>query len=143
MYQRIVALAQKTGVADVTLVWREFSACTKTMLDVALEVIGAVCRLKNVYVVDIHKQTYLFQLTTFLHMLDLLTHSSIFAINMGEDNGILDTAHFQVLAAKITEDSIPLRRWFVENSPKRRRTLITCKLVSNVHAQHTQERKRG
>jgi hypothetical protein len=132
--KRIVALAQKTGVADVTLVWREFSACTKTMLDVALEVIGAVCRLKNAYVVDIHKQTYLFQLTTFLHMLDLLTHSSILAINVGEDNGILDTAHFQVLAAKITDGSIPLRRWFVENSPERRRTLITCKLVSKVHS---------
>ncbi len=67
--KRIVALAQKTGVANVTLVWREFSACTKTMLDVALEVIAAVCRLTNVYVVDIHKQTHLFQLTTFLHML--------------------------------------------------------------------------
>jgi hypothetical protein len=132
--KRILDLAQKTGVADVTLVWREFSASTKTMLDVALEVIAAVCRLKNVYVLDIHKQTYLFPFPTFLHMLDLMTHSTIFAINMGEDNRILDTAHFQVLAAKITDGSIPLRRWFVEDIPERRSTLITCKLVSKVHS---------
>jgi hypothetical protein len=44
-----VEIATQTGVADVTLVWREFSACSKTMEDVALEAIAAVCNLRNVY----------------------------------------------------------------------------------------------
>ena len=35
--QKIVAFAQQTGVADITLVWREFSACSNTMVEVALE----------------------------------------------------------------------------------------------------------
>ncbi len=53
--KKIVALAQQTGVADVTLIWMEFSACSKTLLAVALDAIAAVCSLTNVYVMDIHK----------------------------------------------------------------------------------------
>jgi hypothetical protein len=132
--KRIVRYAQHTGVANVTLVWREFLACTKTMLDMALEAIAAVCRLKNVYVLDIHKQTYLFPFPIFIQMLQLMTNSSIFAINMGEDNGILESTHFQVLAEKNKDGSIPLRRWFVEVNQERRSTLVTCKLVSKVYS---------
>jgi hypothetical protein len=132
--KRIVALAQLTGVADVTLVWRDFSACIKTMQDVALEAIASVCRLRNVYVLDIHKQTYLFPFPIFHKVLDLLTNSCIFAINMREDNRLFDTPHFEVLAEKIMDGSVPLRRWFVEQPPGRRRTLLKCKLVSRVHS---------
>jgi hypothetical protein len=79
--QKIVAFAQQTGVADITLVWREFSACSNTMVEVALEGIAAGCSLNNVYVLDIHKQTYLFAFPIFKKMIDLLTKSCIFAIN--------------------------------------------------------------
>jgi len=128
--KRIVTSAQRTGVANVTLVWREFSSCSTTMVGVALEAIAAVCSLKNVYVLDIHKQTYLFAFPIFEKMLHLLTNSCIFAINMGEDNGILASPHFQLLAAKIEDGSVALRRWFVESNPQRRRLLVTYKLVS-------------
>ncbi len=47
--KRIVTIAQRTGVANVTLVWKEFSSCSKTMVGVALEAIAAVSRLKNEY----------------------------------------------------------------------------------------------
>ncbi len=65
--KRIVGFAQQTGVADVTLVWKEFSACTKTMLDVALEAIAAVWTQEcihigytqaNVFVSFPHLHTY-------------------------------------------------------------------------------------
>lgn len=128
--KRIVTIAQITGVANVTLVWREFSRCRMTMIGVALEAIAAVCKLKNVYVLDIHEQTYLFAFPIFKKMLDLLTNSSIFAINMGEDDFILTNEHFELLAAKIEEGSIPLRRWFVESNAQRRRLLVKYKLVS-------------
>jgi hypothetical protein len=128
--KRIVTIAQRTGVANVTLVWREFSSCSKTMVRVALQAIAAVCSLKNVYVLDIHKQTYLYAFPIFQKMLDLLRKSCIFAINMGEDNGILASPHFQLLAAKIVDGSVPLRRWFVESNPQRRKLLVTHKLVS-------------
>jgi hypothetical protein len=106
--KRIVTIAQRTGVANVTLVWREFSSCRKTMVGVALEAIAAVCRLKNVYAlgIHIHKQTYLFAFPIFQKMLELLTNSRIFAINMGEDDFILASPHFQLLAAKIEDGSM-------------------------------------
>jgi hypothetical protein len=128
--QQIVEIATQTGVADVTLVWREFSACSKTMEDVALEAIAAVCNLKNVYVLDIHKQTYLFPFPIFQKMMGLMTNSCIFAINMGEDNSILARPHFKLLATKIEDGSSALRRWYVESNPQRRRTLVACKLMS-------------
>jgi len=131
--KKIVALAQQNGVADVTLVWREFSACSKTMVEVALEVIAAVCRLNNVYVMDIHKQTYLYPFPIFQKVIGLLTNSTIFAINMGEDGMILDSPHFQLLAARIEDGSIAIRRWFVESNKERRKTLIQFKLLSKVH----------
>jgi len=118
----------------VTLVWREFSNNNKTLQEVALEAIATVCSLKNVYVLDIHKQTYLFPFPIFQKVLALLTNSSIFAINMGEDNHLLGSSHFQELADKIMDGSLPLRRWFVEQPPGRRRTLIKYKLVSKVHS---------
>jgi hypothetical protein len=100
--QKIVAFAQQTGVADITLVGREFAACSNTMVEVALKAIAAVCSLNNVYVLDIHKQTYLLAFPIFKKMIDLLTKSCIFAINMGEDNMILASPHFKLLAAKLT-----------------------------------------
>ena len=130
--KRIVTIAQRTGVANVTLVWRDFSSCSNTMVRVALQAIAAVCRLKNVYVLDIHKQTYLYAFPIFQKMLDLLHNSCIFAINMGEDNGIFAGPHFKLLAAKIVDGSVPLRRWFVESNPQRRRLLVTHKLVSKL-----------
>ena len=128
--QKIVTFAQQTGVADITLVWREFSACSNTMVEVALEAIAAGCSLNNVYVLDIHKQTYLFAFPIFKKMIDLLTKSCIFAINMGEDNLILGSPHFQLPAAKIEDGSVALRRWFVESNPQRRKLLVKYKLVS-------------
>ena len=127
--QKIVALAQETGVADVTLVWREFSARSETMVEVALAAIAAVCRLKTVYVMDIHEQTYLFPFPIFQKVVKLLTNSTIFAINLGEDSLIFDTPHFKLLAARIEDGSLALRRWFVESN-KERRKLIKFKLVS-------------
>jgi hypothetical protein len=64
-------------------------------------VLKTVCSLKNVYVLDIHEQTYLYAFPIFQKMLDLLTNSCIFVINMGEDNSILARPHFQLLVAKI------------------------------------------
>ncbi len=111
----------------------EFSACSKTMVAVALDAIAAVCRLKTVYVMDIHEQTYLYPFHIFQKVTELLTISSIFAINMGEDNMIVDTPLFQLLAARIEDGSIALRRWFVESNKERRKTLIKFKLVSREH----------
>ena len=135
--KRIVMIAQITGAANITLVWREFSSCRKTMVEVALEAIAAVCRLKNVYVLDIHKQTYLFAFPIFQKMLQLLTNSCIFAINMGEDDHMLSSPHFQLLAAKIADGSVALRRWYVESNPQRRVLLVTYKLVSKVRSTAT------
>ena len=128
--EKIVALAEQTGVADITLVWREFSACRDTMRTVALKAIAAVCSIKTVYVMDMHEQTYLFPFPIFQQVIALLTKSSIFAINMGEDNLIFDNDHFKLLADKIEDGSIPLRRWFVESDPERRIIMIKYKLVS-------------
>ena len=70
-------------------------------------------------------------------MLDLLHNSCIFAINMGEDNGIFASPHFKLLAAKIVDGSVPLRRWFVESNPQRRRLLVTHKLVPKLRKTRT------
>ena len=132
--QKIVALAQETGVADVTLVWREFSDSSETRVEVALAAIARVCRLKTVYVMDIHEQTYLYPFPIFQKVIKLLTNSTIFAINLGEDNLIFDTPHFQLLATRIEDGSLALRRWFVESNNDRRKTLIKFKLVSKEHS---------
>jgi hypothetical protein len=132
--QKIVALAQQTGVADIALVWRDFSDSSDTRVEVALAAIAIVCRLKTVYVMDIHEQTYLYPFPIFQKVIKLLTNSTIFAINLGEDNLIFDTPHFQLLAATIEDGSIALRRWFVESNKDRRKTLIKFKLVSKEHS---------
>ena len=131
--QKIVDLAQQTGVADITLVWRDFSNSSETMVKVALAALTAVCRLPSVYVLDIHEQTYLYPFPVFQNIINILTNSHIFAINMGEDNMIMDNAHFQLLAARIEDGSLALRRWFVEPNNARRKTLIKYKLVSKAH----------
>jgi hypothetical protein len=95
-----------------------------------LEAIAAVCSLKTVYFLDIHKQTYLYPFPIFQKMIDLVSNSCIFAINMRKDSLILASPHFKLLAAKIEDGSIALRHWFVGSNPQRRRTLVTCKLVS-------------
>jgi hypothetical protein len=96
--QKIVDLAQQTGVADITLVWRDFSNCSEIMLKVALAALTAVCRMPSVHVLDIHEQTYLYPFPVFQNVIKILTNSNIFAINMGEDNMIMDNAHFKLLA---------------------------------------------
>jgi hypothetical protein len=132
--QAIKAQAITTGVADITRVWRDFQSSTKTMTEVSLEAIAAVATLKNVYVLDIHKMTCLFHITTFKKVLDLMTTSHIFAINMGDDAAILDEDHFQLLAAKIRDGSSALRRWFCETIPNRRAIWVKCGLVrDNAH----------
>ncbi len=127
--EAIKAQAIATGVADIARVWREFQSSTKTMAEVSLEAIAAVAKQKDVYVLDIHKMTCLFHITKFKEVLDLLTPSHIFAINMGEDAGILDEDHFQLLAAKISDGSSALRRWFCESNRTRRAIWVKCGLV--------------
>ena len=129
----IVKKAQQTGVADITTLWREYYASKATLVSVALQAIQAVAQIKTVYVLDIHSLTCLFPIATFEKMLALLTNSSIFAINMGEDSMILGSEHFKLLATKIMDGSIPIRRWFVEVHPQRRPTLIKWKLLSKNH----------
>ena len=114
--------------------WREFQSSTDAMAKVSLEAIAAVATLKNVYVLDIHKMTCLFDFPRFKQVLDILTHSHIFAINMGEDAGMLDRRHFQLLAAKIREGSSAVRRWFAESNRTRRAIWVECGLVrDNAH----------
>ena len=127
--QAIKAQAIATGVADITRVWREFNSSTDAMTKVSLQAIAAVVTLKNVYVLDIHKMTCLFDFTTFKQVLDILTHSHIFAINMGEDAGMLDRRHFHLLAAKIREGSSAVRRWFTQSNGTRRAIWVECGLV--------------
>ena len=127
--QAIKAQAIATGVADITRVWREFNSSTDAMTKVSLQAIAAVVTLKNVYVLDIHKMTCLFDFPTFKQMLDILTHSHIFAINMGEDAGMLDRRHFHLLAAKIREGSSAVRRWFAQSNGTRRAIWVECGLV--------------
>ena len=52
-----------SGVADIdiTPVWRDFHACKKHLVEVALAAIGAVAKLKSVYVMDLRGLTYLFE----------------------------------------------------------------------------------
>ena len=127
--QAIKAQAIATGVADITRVWREFQSSTDAMTKVSLEAIAAVVTLKNVYVLDIHKTTCLFDFTRFQQVLEMLTHSHIFAINMGEDAGILDRRHFHLLAAKIRDGSSAVRRWFAQSNGTRRAIWVECGLV--------------
>ncbi len=108
--QAIKAQAIATGVADITRVWREFQSSTDAMANVSLQAIAAVATLKDVYVLDIHKMTCLFDFPRFKQVLEILTHSHIFAINMGEDAGMLDRRHFHLLAAKIRDGSSAVRR---------------------------------
>ena len=132
--QAIKAQAIATGVADITRVWREFQSSTDAMAEVSLEAIAAVATLKNVYVLDIHKMTCLFDFPRFEQVLDILTHSHIFAINMGEDAGLLDRRHFHLLASKIREGSSAVRRWFAQSNGNRRAIWVECGLVKdNAH----------
>jgi hypothetical protein len=104
------------------------------MATVSLEAIAAVAALKDVYVLDIHKMTCLFDFSRFQQVLEILTHSHIFAINMGEDAGMLDRRHFQLLAGKIREGSSAVRRWFAESNRARRAIWVECGLVrDNAH----------
>jgi hypothetical protein len=118
--QGIKAHAIASGVADITRVRRNFHSSTQAMAEVSLVAIAAVAAIKDVYVLDMHSMTCLFHFPIFKQVLDLLTHSHIFAINMGEDAGIFDRPHFQLLASKIGDGTCPVRRWFVESIPTRR-----------------------
>jgi len=129
--QGIKAQAIATGVADITRVRRDFHSSTKAMAEVSLEAIAAVARLKHVYVLDIHGMTCLFHLPKFQKVLELLEHSHIFALNMGEDAGRFDKPHFNLLASKICDGSSAVRRWFVESNPTRRAILVECGLVKD------------
>ena len=142
----IVQEAKEKGLADITRVWRDFQSCTKTMIEVCLEAIAAVATMKNVYVLDIHKLTCLFQYPVFKTMLNILTSSHIFAINMGEDAGVLHRQHFRLLSSKIMDGSSPIRRWFVQLGGSRRQIVAECGLVKhnkpNVFALARREDKR-
>ena len=127
--KRIVQHAKVSGVADITQVWREFHASRKNLVEVSLEAIAAVAQIQDVHVLDIHAQTHLFAFPIFAKVLELLEPSYVFAINLGEDAQTLDTRHFKLLAGKISDGSLALRRWFVESNPQRRCTLVKCGLV--------------
>ena len=126
----VVNEAKEKGVADITRVWRDFQSCTKTLIAVCLEAIAAVSALKNVYVLDIHKLTCMFHYPVFKTILNILESSHIFAINMGEDAGVLKREHFKLLSSKIMDGSSAIRRWFVElKIPCRRQIVAECGLV--------------
>jgi hypothetical protein len=128
----ILKNAMSSGVANITTVWREFHACKKDLVQVALAAIRAVAKVKSVYVMDIHGLTFLFDFPTFKKILDLLASSSVFAINLGEDVGTLESEQFTLLASKILDGSSAIRRWFVQSNPQRRMTLLVpCGLVSH------------
>ncbi len=112
------------------MLWREFASYPQTLTSLALKAVSIVSGLKNVYVLDIHGLECLFPYGVFQKMIALLSHSAIFAVNMGEDNMMLDMPHFTLLAAKIGDGSIAVRRWFVECTALRRTTLMQCELVS-------------
>jgi hypothetical protein len=98
--EAIAAVATQTRVRrDFTRVRRDLNSSTNVMTEVRLEAIAAVATLKDVYVLDMHSMTCLFYFPIFKKVLDLLTHSHIFAINMGEDAGIFDRPHFELLAS--------------------------------------------
>ncbi len=90
----ILKNAMSSGVANITPVWREFHACKKDLVQVALASIRAVAKVKSVCVMDLHGLTYLFDFPTFKKILDLLASSSVFAINLGEDEGTLGSEQF-------------------------------------------------
>jgi hypothetical protein len=128
--KRIVEHAKVSGVGDITQVWRDSHDSRKSLVAVSLEAVAAVAKLPDVHVLDIHAQTHMFAFPIFAEVLELLKPSNIFAINLGEDVQTFETRHFQLLAAKIIDGSIALRRWFVESNPKRRGTLVKCGLVT-------------
>ena len=130
--QSILKNAMSSGVANITLVWREFYACKKHLVEVALTAIRAVAKVKSVYVMDIHALTFLFDFPTFKKIMDLLESSSVFAINMGEDVGTFGSEHFSLLASKILDGSSAIRLWYVESNTQRRMTLLVpCGLVTH------------
>jgi hypothetical protein len=48
--EKIVKEAKRTGVADITAVWRDFHNIKKSLLEVSLHAIAKVAGLKQVYV---------------------------------------------------------------------------------------------
>ena len=129
--ERVINEATSTGVANITLLWRHFSASKANLRAVALRAIKAVAKITTVHVLDIHGMTVLFPYPIFQQVLELLAPSYIFAINMGEDEGIFDVEHFQLLARKIQDGTSAMRRWYIESHPMRRLTLMACGLVVN------------
>ena len=125
--QNILKKARVTGVADITPI----STYPKERCRiVALAAIEAAAGQKHVHVLDIHGLTVLFDFPVFQKVLELLEHSYVFAINMGEDSGKLDQNHFTLLANKILDGSSAVRRWYVESNKVRRITLVGCGLMS-------------
>ena len=127
----IIAEANEKGIANITRVWRDFQSCTNAMEEVCLEAIRAVATMENVYVLDIHKLTCLFHLPVFTKVLNILTSSHIFAVNMGEDEGVFQLEHFKLLSSKILDGSCPIRRWFVQLGGSRRQIVAQCGLVKH------------
>ncbi len=104
----ILKNAMFRGVANITPVWRKFHACKKHLVQVALAAIRAVAKVKSVYVMDLHGLTYLFDFPTFKKILDLLASSSVFAINLGEDEGTLgsEANNYPYLRQKFLTDQV-------------------------------------
>ena len=117
--ERVVNEATSTGVANITLLWRDLSASKANLRVAALRAIKAVAKITTVHVLDIHGMTVLFPYPIFEQVLELLAPSYIFAINMGEDAGIFDVEHFQLLARKIQDGTSAMRRWYIESHPMR------------------------
>ncbi len=101
------------------LVWRDFQALRKHLVDAALDAIGVVAKMSSVYVLDIHGLTFLFEFQTFQKVMVLLTPSSVIVINLEEDEGTLDSRHISLIASKILDGSSSIRHWFVECQLKR------------------------
>jgi hypothetical protein len=141
--QSIMEKACLTGVADITLVARDFNTSNDRCREAALAAIEAAASQKHVHVLDVHGLTVLFDFPVFQKVLKLLEHSYVFAINMGEDSGKFDQNHFALLASKILDGSSAVRRWFVESNKSRRTTLVDCGLVSAPNTKNNQTVNKG
>ena len=98
-------------------------------LSLFLETLKKAIRIPHVHTLAVQGRRELFELNAFNRMLDLLRHTSVFAINLGEDSGNFGEDHFKSLASRILSGDSSIRRWFVEIDAARRRILENLRLV--------------
>jgi hypothetical protein len=104
--------------------------------DVAFVVksIGEAVRLKKARCLLLHACSVLLKSpVVFEEILQHLENSTtVFAINLGEDDGHLQEEHFKLLYTYIKEDKIGIRRWFVEiDQGDRKALLVSNRLYRN------------